>query len=496
MSSLQLRPGHWLLRCPLCKSGFTTTAGALACRNGHSFDLAREGYVNLLLGRRRRPAAGGDSPSQLRHRALFLDAGHLGTLTTTIVRQIERSARGPQHVLDAGSGTGHHVARIAAKLPNSIISLGLDISKDAARQAARRWPTSAFAVADLGRVAGTRRGYRSRHQHFRAKELPRNGARAATRRMARTRLSGSRSPDRPSGSLRASAPARSEFRALRRCGHPLRRAAHHLAATEPRGTRSGGRTSGDPDGSQCPPCRSNEPRCRPRPPRRHLRHERPFRPKTREEVMTIRIVLFDPHTASDELWAAFNETRRGIAREFWPDEPILDDAETRREVQTTNPMVEFRRWVVMEGEEVAGSIRAAFRRPGTPHEEDYARFLWASGGVRASSRSRGIGTLLLREVHRLMHALDKTVLTMSAQTEPGHAFIKYFGAVEKHCTVEQRAVFADLDWPRVRQWEDRAAAQGLSWARYAGRVPRDVLVDLLPVFTELFADVPRRPGDR
>src|SRR6516162_6416516 len=149
MSSLQLRPGHWLLRCPLCKSGFTAAAGALACRNGHSFDLARQGYVNLRPGRRHRPAAGGDSPSQLRHRAHFLDAGHLGTLTTTIVGQIERSARGPQHVLDAGSGTGHHVARIAARLPDSVISLGLDISKTAARQAARGWPTSAFAVADL-----------------------------------------------------------------------------------------------------------------------------------------------------------------------------------------------------------------------------------------------------------------------------------------------------------------------------------------------------------
>jgi 23S rRNA (guanine745-N1)-methyltransferase len=149
VSSLQLRPGHWLLRCPLCKSGFIATAGALACRNGHSFDLARQGYVNLLPGSRRRRAAGGDSPSQLRHRAQFLDAGHLGTLTTTIVRQIEQSARSPQHVLDAGSGTGHHVARIAARLPGSIISLGLDISKDAARQAARRWPTPAFAVVDL-----------------------------------------------------------------------------------------------------------------------------------------------------------------------------------------------------------------------------------------------------------------------------------------------------------------------------------------------------------
>jgi 23S rRNA (guanine745-N1)-methyltransferase len=149
VSSLQPRPAHRLLRCPLCKAGFIAAAGVLVCRNRHSFDLAREGYVNLLSGRRRRPAARGDSPAQLRHRAEFLDSGHLDTLTATIVRQVERSAPGLQHVLDAGSGTGHHLARITARLPGSIISLGLDISKDAARQAARRWPKPAFAVADL-----------------------------------------------------------------------------------------------------------------------------------------------------------------------------------------------------------------------------------------------------------------------------------------------------------------------------------------------------------
>ena len=147
MLSLQPRAGHWLLRCPLCKSGFTAAVGRLACRNGHSFDFAHEGYVNLLSGRRRRAAVGGDSPGQLRYRAEFLEAGHLDTLTATI-GQVARSRREPQRVLDAGSGTGHHLARLAATSPG-VASLGLDISKDAARRAARRWTTIAFAVADL-----------------------------------------------------------------------------------------------------------------------------------------------------------------------------------------------------------------------------------------------------------------------------------------------------------------------------------------------------------
>ena len=49
----------------------------------------------------------------------------------------------------AREGTGHPLARIVARLPGTVIGLGLDISKDAARQAARRWPASTFAVADL-----------------------------------------------------------------------------------------------------------------------------------------------------------------------------------------------------------------------------------------------------------------------------------------------------------------------------------------------------------
>jgi len=147
VSSLRPRPGHWLLRCPLCKSGFTAAAGALVCRNGHSFDIAHEGYVSLLRSRRRRPAAGGDSPAQLRHRAEFLDASHLDALTTTIVARVVGSS--PERILDAGSGTGHHLARVAARLPGSVTSLGIDISKDLARHAARRWPMLSFAVADL-----------------------------------------------------------------------------------------------------------------------------------------------------------------------------------------------------------------------------------------------------------------------------------------------------------------------------------------------------------
>jgi 23S rRNA (guanine745-N1)-methyltransferase len=146
------RPGHGLLRCPLCKLELTAAAGALVCRDRHGFDLARGGYVNFLRGGRR-PAAGGDSPVQLQHRAAFLDAGHFDVIAATIAGLLRqdsaRPAFGQWRILDAGCGTGHHLAKIAATLRPSVIGLGFDIAKDAARKAARRWPVLAFAVVDV-----------------------------------------------------------------------------------------------------------------------------------------------------------------------------------------------------------------------------------------------------------------------------------------------------------------------------------------------------------
>jgi 23S rRNA (guanine745-N1)-methyltransferase len=70
-------------------------------------------------------------------------------VAATVALHIERSVRRPARVLDAGSGTGHHLARITATMTGPVIGLGLDISKDAVRYAARHWPTLGFAVVDL-----------------------------------------------------------------------------------------------------------------------------------------------------------------------------------------------------------------------------------------------------------------------------------------------------------------------------------------------------------
>jgi 23S rRNA (guanine745-N1)-methyltransferase len=131
------------LRCPVCEDTLHHDApGPLRCPRGHSFDIARQGYVNLTRGRM--PHVG-DSAPMVEARAAFLAAGHY----TFVAEALAAAATGRDGlVLDAGTGTGFYLARVLDALPGAT-GLGLDVSKHALRRAAREHPRAGAALADL-----------------------------------------------------------------------------------------------------------------------------------------------------------------------------------------------------------------------------------------------------------------------------------------------------------------------------------------------------------
>jgi 23S rRNA (guanine745-N1)-methyltransferase len=133
-----------LLTCPLCGQSLTPRGGALSCATAHSFDVARQGYVNLLPGGAHTGTA--DTAEMVRARADFLAAGHYAPLARAIAEAA--AALSPDVVLDAGTGTGYYLAAVLDALP-SAIGLGLDLSKYALRRAARAHPRAAAAVWDV-----------------------------------------------------------------------------------------------------------------------------------------------------------------------------------------------------------------------------------------------------------------------------------------------------------------------------------------------------------
>ena len=124
------------LRCPVCAAALRAAGAALRCDAGHSFDLARQGYVNLLPGSSR-PGAG-DSPAMVTARETFLGAGHFSGLADSVAAECARApvARQSGLIVDLGAGTGYYLARALGRLPEWL-GVALDVSKHALRRAAR-----------------------------------------------------------------------------------------------------------------------------------------------------------------------------------------------------------------------------------------------------------------------------------------------------------------------------------------------------------------------
>jgi 23S rRNA (guanine745-N1)-methyltransferase len=138
------------LRCPVCAGPLAAADGGpaprtLGCPRGHTFDVARQGYVNLGGG----PGgvATGDTAEMVAARERFLAAGHYDFLATALA---EAAPTTDGLVVDAGAGTGHHLAAVLDAHP-AAVGLALDASKPALRRAARAHPRAGAVLCDTWR---------------------------------------------------------------------------------------------------------------------------------------------------------------------------------------------------------------------------------------------------------------------------------------------------------------------------------------------------------
>ncbi|GAA4609955.1 methyltransferase domain-containing protein [Actinoallomurus liliacearum] len=143
------------LRCPLCAGDLAVAGAALRCSEGHAFDIARQGYANLLTGKAHLGTA--DTPEMVAARADFLGGGHFAPLTELIAERAAALDPGDGCVLDAGAGTGHYLAAVLDRMPGRS-GIALDISKHALRRAAKAHPRIGALVWDVWRPFPVRTG--------------------------------------------------------------------------------------------------------------------------------------------------------------------------------------------------------------------------------------------------------------------------------------------------------------------------------------------------
>lgn len=148
-----------VLRCPVCRSpldraddaGRSVPGMALVCAAGHSFDAARQGYFNLLVGKG--TAFEADTPDMVAARVGFLESGHYRPLADAVAAAVVPFLPSEAAtVLDSGTGTGHYLRVLldtAAAAGVPVTAVGLDISKFALRRAARLNPEATNLVCDV-----------------------------------------------------------------------------------------------------------------------------------------------------------------------------------------------------------------------------------------------------------------------------------------------------------------------------------------------------------
>jgi 23S rRNA (guanine745-N1)-methyltransferase len=155
------------LRCPHCASALALAGRTLTCAAGHSFDIARQGYVSLFPGATRVHA--GDTAAMVAARERFLGTGHFEQLASAIAAAAHAAAeqaapetaerarpatpaagRTPACAIDLGAGTGHYLARVLDQLPGTS-GIALDSSTYALRRAARAHPRIGAVGCDIWR---------------------------------------------------------------------------------------------------------------------------------------------------------------------------------------------------------------------------------------------------------------------------------------------------------------------------------------------------------
>ncbi len=134
------------LICPICGEPLIQSSGSLVCSGRHTYDIARQGYVNLLPVQQKHSLAPGDTPQMLASRRAFLNEGHYTPILNDVAAAIQKYSGRVGTIADIGCGEGYYTSELAQRYPKATI-IGADISKAAVRMACSRGRSISWITA-------------------------------------------------------------------------------------------------------------------------------------------------------------------------------------------------------------------------------------------------------------------------------------------------------------------------------------------------------------
>ncbi|TYK64304.1 23S rRNA (guanine(745)-N(1))-methyltransferase [Colwellia echini] len=133
-------------RCPLCQQVLVLTNKTYRCDKNHSFDQAKQGYVNLLPVQFKHSKEPGDNKAMVQARRAFLDKGYYQPLVDSMLALHKKYSTKDATIFDAGCGEGFYTHQHKTEHNNVY---GVDIAKETIKIAAKRYQDCFFSVATL-----------------------------------------------------------------------------------------------------------------------------------------------------------------------------------------------------------------------------------------------------------------------------------------------------------------------------------------------------------
>ena len=138
-----------IMKCPVCGQALISDNRTWRCANRHSYDVAKEGYVNLLSAHRSGDKIGDNREMALSRRD-FLNKGYYAPLAEAVTECLSRYSSDGDTVLDICCGEGYYTAFAAQRLNRRFY--GFDLSKNMVRLAAKRMLDARFFVANIAAI--------------------------------------------------------------------------------------------------------------------------------------------------------------------------------------------------------------------------------------------------------------------------------------------------------------------------------------------------------
>ncbi|MDC5594905.1 methyltransferase domain-containing protein [Acinetobacter baumannii] len=121
-----------VLMCPVCRQRLELVSKTWRCEQGHSYDIAKQGYVNLHVVQHKHSKNPGDTPESVDARRAFLQGGYYQPLQQAVVHLLKDLKA--KMVLDIGCGEGYYTSAMQQVVEQCI---GVDIAKNAVQRAAK-----------------------------------------------------------------------------------------------------------------------------------------------------------------------------------------------------------------------------------------------------------------------------------------------------------------------------------------------------------------------